>query len=86
MKVRLGAVEGEASRFNLHALNEVIVTFDDGSADTCFLRELEVRIAGEWKSMRQAFEDRDLITDNENTCFFEPRTPEDRARGYTLDA
>lgn len=69
-----------ASRFNLAALNEV-----DVGDDSAFVSELEVEINGKWKDMGQAFKDHDLIVDNYNTIFFEPKTPEDRERGFTLD-
>ena len=32
----------------------------------------------EWKDMAQAFRDKDLIIDNYNTIFFEPKTQEDK--------
>lgn len=55
-------------------------------ADSCFIRDLEVWVEAlpEWKDMRQAFKDKDLIIDNHNTCFFEPTLEEDRERGFTL--
>lgn len=63
---------------------EVLVNFDDGGADSAFIRDLDVLLPGGWKDLRQAFADRDLITDNYNTCFFPPPSDEDRVRGYTL--
>jgi hypothetical protein len=65
----------------MHALCEVL-TGDDSAPPS----ELDVWLEAtqSWKPMDQAFRDRDLICDNHNTCFFEPPTPEDRARGYTL--
>lgn len=44
----------------------------------------EVKYTPQWKDLNQAMKDRDVITDNYNTYFFEPRTPEDRIRGFTL--
>lgn len=77
---------GWAGRFNTHGIGEVIVGFpDDGGQTSESISELEVQLSsGEWKDMRQAFADKDLITDNYNTAFFEPATPEDRERGYVL--
>lgn len=75
------------SRFNVHALAEVICYWDDGSADNMFIKELDVFIVANgigWKDMRQAFKDKDIITDNYNTTFFEPTTEEDKIRGFTL--
>jgi len=74
-----------SSQFNTHAIGEVIGYAKDGSAGLFFIRELDVQLSsGEWKDMRRAFEDHDLITNNYNTRFFEPGTEEDRKRGYTL--
>ena len=79
------AVTGYASRFNTHALSEIIVGFDEGDQDSCYISDYEVLIPGKgWKDMRQAFEDRDIITDNHNTLFHVPRDDEERERGYSL--
>lgn len=83
MKVRYKTT-GEityASQFNVTALSEVL-TCDDSP----FISELDVWIEAkqEWVDMRQAFRDKDLITDNYNTIFFELETEEDKLRGFTL--
>jgi len=83
---------GVSGSFNTHALSEIIVGFDDGpngepnGADSCFISEYDVFLeeTQKWKDMRQAFKDHDLINDNYNTVFFEPKTKEDRERGFTL--
>lgn len=84
---------GIASQFNIHGLGEMIVYFDDdpvtgesNGMDSVFCRDYEVFLetTGKWKAMDQAFKDRDLINDNYNTRFFEPKTQEDRERGFTL--
>jgi hypothetical protein len=88
MKVRFlerPDVTGVASSFNTHGLGEVILGFDgEGGADSCYISDLEVFLEArqEWKDMQQAFRDRDLIIDNYNTIFAEPRTAADRERGY----
>lgn len=81
MKVRYKETKKEAcsSEFNIHALGEVL-TGDDGA----YIRDLDVLVNGTWKDMGQAFEDKDIITDNYNSRFFVPPTPEDKERGYTL--
>ena len=83
MKVRYRKTQTEAisSRFNIHSIGEVI-TEDDSP----FISELDVYLEQkhEWKDMSQAFKDKDLITDNYNTTFFEPQNEEDRVRGFTL--
>lgn len=71
--------ETHSSRFNVHALSEV-----DVGDDSAFFDELDVFLesTGEWKDMRQAFKDRDLIPNDHNTHFAEPRTDADRQRGW----
>lgn len=89
MKLRRKGKPGSeacSSAFNIHGIGEIIVTFDDGSASSEFLRDYEVFLESkdEWKDLRQALKDHDVITDNYNSHFFEPPTEEDRQRGYTL--
>jgi hypothetical protein len=89
MKVRFSerpAVTGVASQFNTHGLGEVIVAFDEGDMDSCPISDLDVFLEArqEWRSMHLAFRERDLITDNYNTIFAEPKTAADRERGYFL--
>lgn len=77
---------GDASSFNMGGLGEVIVYYPEGDASSEEIRELEVYLeqSQRWVPMRQAFRDHDLVSDNRDTCFFEPPTPADRERGYTL--
>lgn len=75
---------GAASRFNMSSVNEVVVCWRDGDMSTEFPSSLEVEIGNAWKPLTEAFRDHDLVSDSLNTCFFEPRTGEDRERGYTL--
>lgn len=74
-----------SNRFNVHSLDEIIVQHLEHGADSAYGKDFNVFLESkqEWKDMRQAFKDKDLITDNYNTIFFEPQTPEDRKRGYT---
>lgn len=83
----------KTNKFNVHALNEVICHWPDGSADSMYIKELDVYITAPnnlsgvvvgWKDMREAFGDKDIIVDNFNTYFFEPTNEEDRKRGFTL--
>jgi len=88
MKVRIKnqpTIIGSSHKFNIHALNEVLVGFED-DYDSYYISDLDVFIEAlnEWKDMGQAFKDKDIIIDNYNTYFFEPKTEEDRKRGYTL--
>ena len=77
--------KGESSSFNTHSLSEVIVGWKE-ELDTVFTKDLEVFIEAlqVWKTLNQAFKDKDIINDNYNEYFFEPKNEEDRKRGYTL--
>jgi len=83
---------GYSSDFNICGMSEIIVHFDDESdgtpngADSDYISNYEVFIEAtqEWKDLHQAFKDKDVITDNYDTHFFEPTTKEDRERGFTL--
>lgn len=69
--------ETSGSRFNVHALAEVLT-----GDDSVYISELDVFVDGQWKDMCQAFKDRDIIPDNYNEYFGKPRNEEDRERGY----
>lgn len=75
--------ETQSSKFNPSAIGEVLTEDDSALID-----ELEIWLEGTappgWKSMVDAFSDRDLITDDNVTRFFEPRNQEERERGYAL--
>ena len=75
-----------ASRFNIHALTEVIGCGVESGCNLFFIKDLEVWIKAlkRWKDMQEAFKDKDLITDNINVCFFGPANEEKRKRGYRL--
>lgn len=80
---------GTSSQFNVHALAEIIVNFvDDKGAfcdcDSVFTRDVEVEIGGKWIPFNEASRTGAIIPDNYNTSFSEPKTDEDRKRGYTL--
>lgn len=77
VRYKLTGTEAETSHFNVHALAEVLT-----GDDSAFISDLDVWVNGEWKDMRQAFKDRDIIPDNYNTFFAIPRNPEDKERGY----
>ena len=83
MKVRYKSTgaEAHASSFNIHALDEVL-TGDDSP----FISDLDIYLEAiqNWMDMSEAFKLGMLITNNHNTCFFEPKTQEDKERGYTL--
>lgn len=87
MKVRYkrSGTEAHGSKFNVHAMSEVVTMSDDGG-DSAFISDLDVYLEQkqQWKDMHQAFKEHDLITDNYNTAFGEPETEEDRERGYWI--
>jgi len=75
-----------SGKFNTTAINEVLGFGDVFGSDDFFIHELDVFLESKkkWVDMREAFKNHDLITDNYNTYFFEPKNEEDRKRGYTL--
>ncbi len=83
MKLRYkhSGTECGGSYFNMLALAEVDVGDDSASISGL---DVFIERTQKWKDMCQAFKDRDIICDNYNTCFFEPKNDEDRKRGYTL--
>lgn len=86
MKVRQKAnpaITGEASRFNTHGLGEIIVGFDGGDMDSCYITDYEVLLPEKgWVDMQEAFRTHDLITDNYAERFTTPQTREERERGW----
>lgn len=77
-----------ASSFNVHSLDEIIVCYDDDmTSDSLHNYDALLKTgprAGQWVALADAFKQHDVITDNYNTSFAEPRTNEDRERGYSL--
>lgn len=86
MKVRnkkTGAL-GYCSKSNTYAMAEVIVYFDEGDCSSEFIKDYDVylELQQTWKSMDEAFRNRDLIPDNYDTEFREPRNDDERERGW----
>lgn len=73
-------------RFNIHGIGEMVIQNKEFGADSVYIKDYEVFLEKTqiWKDMRQAFKDKDIIIDNYNTIFLEPRNEEDKIRGYTL--
>lgn len=73
------AEEFDCSRFNAYGLGEVLT-----GDDSVFASDLEVFVEAKqaWKCLAQALRDRDIISNNHDTCFSEPRTEEERVRGW----
>lgn len=91
MKVRLRTKPdqvGTSDTFDVNtcAPQEVFVNYADERVAE-FTRDLDVFIEAkkEWIPFGEARKNHDIIADNYNTCFFEPKTPEDRERGHTND-
>ena len=75
---------GDSSRFNVHSLSEIIVQFDEDDCSSEFIRDYDVQLTetGEWKCLRTAFKETDVIPNEMNTSFRESRSAEERQRGY----
>lgn len=81
LRYKKTGTETFSSRFNTYGLGEILT-----GDDSCIIAEMDVFLEAtkEWKDMAQAFQDHDLINDNYNIYFFEPKNEEDRKRGFTL--
>jgi len=86
MRVRLTEnpeTEAWSSGFNTHSLGEVIIYFDEGDADSEYIRNLDVLLSnGKWMPFRTAFTLHLVIPDNYNRSFREPRSEAERERGW----
>lgn len=68
---------GSLMRMNQHGIGEIVVGFDDNpdgshnGMDDMFISECEVQLPdGSWKDLSQAFQDRDLLTDDHDIEVF----------------
>lgn len=70
--------------FNTHAIGEVLIANSEHGADSEFIGRLEVYLPEQdvWKNMSEAFHDHDIIPDTHNEYFREPRTEDERTRGW----
>lgn len=88
MRIRLiknGTANGDgwASEFNVSALNEVIVYYDDGSADSDYFQNVEILLSnGVWIGLKEALGLHLVIPDNYHRYFREPRSELERERGW----
>lgn len=84
IKNKLSGAIGFSGSFNTHGMGEIIVGFKEDGMDSDFIKNYDVFLekSGYWKDMSEVFRNNDLIIDNYNTIFFEPKSDEDRARGY----
>lgn len=74
MKARLinkPEITGDTGRFNVASLGEVIMYFDDGSADSIFPSDIEILINQEWIPLDIAFKDELVEISDDNTIFYE---------------
>jgi hypothetical protein len=76
-------VIGSSSQFNVHGIGEIIVAYEDGDMDSCFIKDFDVFLQNEWIDLSESFRNHLLITDNYNTIFFEPRNEEEKIRGFS---
>jgi len=83
MKLRLKTTLEEVAfcGLNRFAISEVLT-----GDDSVFMRDLDVYLENTnppgWKDLSQAFRDRDVIANNNNTTFRESLTEDERNRGY----
>lgn len=85
-------ITGFTDKWNTHGLGEVILFFDDGDATSEEVRLLDVLLEhpltssvykeGAWVPLSAALKSNDVITDNYNVSLFEPKTEEDKVRGW----
>lgn len=77
-------IVGYTNQFNLGGIGEVIVTFEDGDASSEYVSDLEIWLEHhqQWYPMSRAFQDKLLISDNYGRSFAEPKTGEERVRGW----
>jgi hypothetical protein len=78
-----------SSQFNIHSLGEIIVQGGRNEAefwiDSDYASSYDVLLSdGARMDLREAFKLRRLITDCYNRDFFEPKTEEDKQRGFTV--
>lgn len=79
LRYKTNGIETYGSRFNPCGLSEVL-TGDDSVP----IGELDVWIGNEWVDMRTAFKNKQIIPDNYNMFFSEPKNDSDKERGYFL--
>ena len=86
IKYKKSGKVGSSHEFSSHAAGppEILVYFEEW-IDTDFMHNYLVYIEAkqEWMEFSQAFGNKDLIIDNFNTIFFEPKNEEDKKRGCT---
>lgn len=75
---------GHSSKFNMHAILEIIVCFDEGDCDSDYISNYDVYLESKqtWKPLDEAFRDKDIIEDNYCSEFREPRNEEEKQRGW----
>lgn len=78
--------EYHCSRFNPVGFGEVIIQGENIGADSVFVVDLEIFVESKqtWKDMAIAFKEQDILPDNYNLWFSEPKTEQDRLRGYII--
>lgn len=75
---------GESRAFNTIGISEVIVYFGD-TCDSEYIGNLQVKLGKcEYKSMEQAFKDKDIIPNNLNTEFDIPHSAIEKEQGYNF--
>lgn len=74
---------GVSHTFNTHGLGDVVCYFKKAGCESEFIEKLEVKLQdGSWKSMQQAFADKDIIPNNLSTEFDFPHSDTEREQGF----
>ena len=71
----------DSNEFNIHSLNEIIVYGEDWM-DSDFMDSYDILIGTEWIDIKDAFKNRLIVPNNENTRFGVPLNDINKSRGY----
>jgi hypothetical protein len=74
---------GFSSSFNVSTTEEIIVSYHNGDRKSQSVDDWEVMLPnGDWKILKDAFRDKDIIPDDIKLYFRPPITEAERERGY----
>ena len=74
-------IETFGNAFNLHSLDEILTHDDSVPASNL---DVFIPLKNEWKDLRQAFRDKDVLPNDANTWFAAAVKRTDKSRGYFL--
>lgn len=84
LRTKKNHIECESNQFNIHSLNEIIIYYAGGDADSAPTSDFDVFLESNqmWKYLPDALSDHDVISNETNTYFRESNTDEERERGW----